>query len=228
MWKDESIRKGVIASVLASLIVIIFITPFLNIIWGLMVDGGVIIQDYYVNAIYKHASLGNRNWLDVVFYLYLLSIFVGMIVTLVYKIIQKRKELYTKILAIEKKLNEMENIKTEDAVVLSKDQIKSKVQVLKSGFKKENWNVAFIYMMIAILFIISILSYFGAYADLQLNSTFQQRIRIVAPFIEEQREEELNALWAQMRTRSDYENILRQFENIAIKEKIELPKPLMK
>lgn len=225
MWKDESIRKGIISSVIASLVVIIFIDPLLNFIWGGIANGGSQIQEYYVNLVYKNAALGNRNWLDVIFYLFFLSIFCGGLVILNFWLNLQEKELFDKVLDIENKVNKKENVSKE---TLSEEQIKEKVQELKERFKKGKWRPTLIYILFISILFCSILSYFLAHSDLQLNVTFQQRIRIVAPFIDEQKEEELNSQWAQMKSRDDYKKIIKQFNEIAKNAKIELPEPLMK
>lgn len=224
MWKDKSIRKGVLASVIASVIVIIFINPLLDLIWKMISDGGNWIYKSYVDSIYQNASLGNRNWLDVIFYLHLLSIFVGGLTIATFGIIRKRKELSKKMKEVEDKING-KNDKDEE---ITKEQLIERFQKLKTSFSKTKNGFITLYIGLASLLIISVLSYFRVYSDLQLNSTFNQRIKIVAPHIGEQKEEELIALWTSMKTRNDYETIINEFETIAKKSKIKLPEPLMK
>ncbi len=221
MWKDESIRKGVIASVIASLVVIIFITPFLNLIWGALTNGGLWIQKVYVNSIFESAALGDRNWLDVVFYLYFFSALVGVMVISTLKISRERSKLSRKIDGLDDKDNLDVKQKTEK-------EIKEEIAKVKEMFRKGKWKVFKLYGLILLVLVSSASSYFRAFADLQLNTTFKQRINIVAPHINEQEEEELYSQWALMKSRQDYEIINKKFDEIATKVNIKLPKPLMK
>jgi hypothetical protein len=69
---------------------------------------------------------------------------------------------------------------------------------------------------------------FSIYIDLQLNSSFQQRITVLAPLITDQEYKELQASWASMETREDYLAIVESMESLAESHGIKLPKPLVK
>lgn len=66
------------------------------------------------------------------------------------------------------------------------------------------------------------------FVDLQTNASFQQRITVLAPVITDQEYKELQAMWASMDSRSDYEAINLKLELLASEHGIRLPKPLMK
>ena len=72
------------------------------------------------------------------------------------------------------------------------------------------------------LFIINI----KAFTNLQLNTSFQQRITIIAPHISEQEEKEIKARWASMQNRADYRIICDKIFIYAQKNGIKLPKSL--
>ena len=66
-----------------------------------------------------------------------------------------------------------------------------------------------------------------AYADLQLNTSFQQRLTVIAPHLTEQEEEELLAMWASMQTRANYNQINEKLESHARANDVTLPDPLI-
>lgn len=56
------------------------------------------------------------------------------------------------------------------------------------------------------------------------NSTFQQRINAIAPYIDEQKEEELKSKWALMHSRNDFDMLDKEIELVAKGNKLALPK----
>jgi len=65
------------------------------------------------------------------------------------------------------------------------------------------------------------------FACLQLNSSFDQRLTVLAPKISDQEYEEFRALWAGMKSRKDYKIIENKMNNSANKYGIQLPTPLL-
>ncbi|KAF0107134.1 MAG: hypothetical protein FD146_1975 [Anaerolineaceae bacterium] len=61
------------------------------------------------------------------------------------------------------------------------------------------------------------------FSDLQMNTSFEQRLAVVVPYLSEQEEEELRAKWASMQTRDDYEKINLILQEYAETYQIELP-----
>jgi predicted PurR-regulated permease PerM len=85
-----------------------------------------------------------------------------------------------------------------------------------------------------LLYILSIVTIFllicmivSVYADLQLNTSFQQRLRVLSPKIGDLETKNLQASWALMESKEDYEKIVRQMEELAKENNIELPKLLI-
>jgi len=66
------------------------------------------------------------------------------------------------------------------------------------------------------------------FVDLQLNTSFQQRLTVLAPTISDIELKELKASWAQMQSRKDYELIKDRMDNMAKLNGIDLPAPLLK
>ena len=77
--KDPQIRRGVIASIIASLIVLIFVQPLLRIIWAALLKVGLEFVQAYVDSIYRNAALGQRNDVDVIILFFIFAILLGLI-----------------------------------------------------------------------------------------------------------------------------------------------------
>jgi len=76
-----------------------------------------------------------------------------------------------------------------------------------------------------------VLTIFGAVqpvADLQLNTSFQQRLKVLAPALSDLQMKEFEAAWASMQTRADFLAIQLRMERAATQHNIVLPKPLWK
>lgn len=73
------------------------------------------------------------------------------------------------------------------------------------------------------------LLYFAStrFAELQYHTSFEQRLTVLAPHIDEQYEEDLRAQWALMRGRQDYEAFTRRVEEAADSVGVVLPEPLL-
>jgi hypothetical protein len=87
---------------------------------------------------------------------------------------------------------------------------------------------------LSILFVIVILilivgfttDSFVVYADLQLNTSFSQRLDALSPYISDQEQRQLRSAWALMKNREDYEKINKQIEEFAGRSHLEIPPPL--
>jgi hypothetical protein len=66
------------------------------------------------------------------------------------------------------------------------------------------------------------------FADLQYNTSFSQRLSVLAPAISDQDEEDIRAMWASMESRSDYDRVNQRLEELAQGNSIELPEPLLR
>ncbi len=66
------------------------------------------------------------------------------------------------------------------------------------------------------------------FADVEYNTSFRQRLTVLAPMLSEIEEEELEARWASMRNRADYEAIEAEIEKLANNHSLQLPPSLLK
>lgn len=67
---------------------------------------------------------------------------------------------------------------------------------------------------------------FTPFVDLQLTTSFNQRLAALGPYISDETEEELRSKWALMNTRADFETINELLQREADAAKIELPELL--
>jgi len=67
-----------------------------------------------------------------------------------------------------------------------------------------------------------------AWADLQLNASFTQRLTVLAPKLSAQEHKEFLASWASMTSRRDYVTLNTLLEQTATSRGVKLPKVLLK
>ena len=72
------------------------------------------------------------------------------------------------------------------------------------------------------MFILLRMSFF-IYLDIQLNSSFDQRMMAIRPYIEDRDSHRLRSEWALMQKRQDYERINAKLDEYARKADIVLP-----
>jgi len=84
------------------------------------------------------------------------------------------------------------------------------------------------WLCIVLFHISAVVAVVRPYADLQLNTSFQQRVKVLAPKLTDLEQEELEAAWASMQTRADYEVLRLRLEKKAEEFGITLPKALWK
>jgi len=82
--------------------------------------------------------------------------------------------------------------------------------------------VAAITIFVSAFFLIT-----SIYSDLQLNTSFEQRTKALAPYISQQEEEEIRSMWATMENRQDFEKIVSRMENIAKEKNVKLTNLLL-
>ena len=94
MREDPEIRKGVLASIIASILVLIFIQPVLRLVWALVLGLGGKFLDKYIDSIYRSSAFGHRNHVDVMLLLFLFAassgLFMGFTSVITHRIIDSR------------------------------------------------------------------------------------------------------------------------------------------
>lgn len=197
--ENQSERKifwwNVVASVVASIIVIALIQPLLTLFWDFLSSTGSALLNRFVDKLYKGAALGNRNWVIAILAIALLYVpFTNaLVVAAVRPLIKKKLQ------------NKAGDSKTRSKTVL----LATLVAVSIIGIVLATIPAAFIY------------------TDLQLNSSFNQRLQVLAPHLTDQQVKVLKASWASMTSKSDYLKIKNEMNRLADEAKIALPRPLL-
>jgi len=65
---NDPIRKSIVASIIASIIVLVFIKPILGLAWRIVNILGDRVSGFISMSIYSNAALGHRNWVDVLIF----------------------------------------------------------------------------------------------------------------------------------------------------------------
>ena len=91
--------------------------------------------------------------------------------------------------------------------------------------KPTKWKLRFLTLGLFLLF--SFLSLINL-SDYYLNLQFQQRLRIIAPYLPERQEKELLAKWSSMETRDDFRSVNAIMFDYAKKNNVKAPKSLFK
>lgn len=216
---DKEINKGILTSLIGSIIFMIFLQPIMVFIWSFLKIISYNTYSSIVDSMYLNAALGQRNWLDFSVWTFLLIVafFVLLNDTAKAKSVIDRHENEIKMDTLEKdELNKFLDAKFA----------KRKKEIIKSiNFLKLFIRFKYPYLITGIILIMYFI--FSAFTDLQLNTNFNQRLNAVAPYIDDKEIKILKSKWATMKNRSDFELINNQFENIAIENKIQLPKNLL-
>ncbi len=220
LFNDKNFKKNIVVNIFASIIVFIFIEPLFSLLWKFVLWISTNSYSSYIDSVYENAALGPRNWLDFLWFALLIVILILYSSSLVSKLSTTLKKL--------KYEESLERIANEG----EKENLKKRYESVekKINFITKHSSRIIISMRIALVFgfLVGFLNIFSAYADLQLNTSFTQRLKTIAPYIDEQKEEELNAKWSIMKSRKDFELIDYEVESIAANNKIKLPKKLLK
>jgi len=198
---SSDLKKGIYVSIIAAILVMIFIQPLLNLIWrGIW----LISNNYYehlITDIYRNAALGHRNYIEVKFSLIIFSAFIGILTGLLFGTI------YLKI--------------------RTRGHEKKEFQPSASSKSRVLFKMAFVSLFVGICIILFARDILLNLGDLQLNTSFEQRLTVLAPQISDREYKEFKAMWATMKSKRDFDKIVAKMELTAKREKVELP-PLLK
>ena len=217
MDKDKTIKKGVIAGIIASIIFMVILEPLMKLIWSFLINTSSSIYTSYFNSIFKNAALGHRNHVDFMTYAILTIIFIG-VMTFFYL----KTYFYMK-------TSRYDNSITQDK---TKEQIENEVAKIASKITKLNNRMKIIFVVGAVCcFIFSCISFsnlFKEYSNLQLNTSFNQKINAISPYINDNEQKVIISKWALMNSKNDYLEIKRNIDNIAKMNHFQLPEELIK
>lgn len=194
MLNDATLRKSIIASIIASLLVLIFIKPLLDIIWEFISWVSTYCYSGFNNAVFCNAALGQRDWVAVLH----LELFISMLCG---------------------------TLAGFSIVIFLVKHAESKI--VERITKRRKIFRALIPILSVIMVFLSILILVIIRTDLQLNTSFKQRLTALSPHVSDLKIKELKASWAMMQDRKNYEEIIEEMENIAQKNGVQLPKLLI-
>lgn len=205
---DRTLRIQLSVSIVASILVIYFIQPLLEYTWAVLV---IILSKSFqtlLDGVYRSAALGhNRD--ETSFFVLMLGIGLGIPFFFIFA-------------------HEMGRLQGRLSYLLSRLRGEEKLPVDRKDRLRERlldlagW-LGMAVVLVAFLYILTV-----QFADLQLNSSFQQRMTVLAPHITGQEEKELRAVWASMRSRNDYLLLNEHLERLAAEKAVKLPSPLLK
>lgn len=190
---SRELRIAIIASVVGTTLVVALLQPFTRLVWTLLTRAG----SGYVDGIYESAAFGHRNWIDVLTLNLVGSVLLGMMTMgLVLAIFGPGR--ISRVLAM----------------------------VIPGRPRGATAQVVTRVVLAAYFFIgIAVLLAFIVQAGIpnQLNASFQQRLAILAPHINDQTGDELVVQWASIRERSDYLAVNRRLQGLAEDFGIDFP-----
>lgn len=214
------IRNTIIASVIASLVVLVFIQPLLKTSWAFLLWAGPIVAEGVTNRIYENAAQGNRNWVvSTVTLMGLEALSLGLLVT-ISGITIKAVQLKRKAQAFR---NALVNPEPTDSPTTPEDYLDTLDSIT---WKKIWYGLISLFITIPVVIIFSFWLGMQIFTDIQLNTSFQQRLKVLAPVVTDLEHKQFEASWALMENRSDYLRLVAQMEKKAKDASITLPKLL--
>jgi hypothetical protein len=221
IFNDSSIKKGVVASLIATIIFIAILQPLMTLLWKFLNKTSIVVYSRYLDYIYKYAASGHKN--DIDFYLITIVIiifFMSLLSLVIIKSLQN-KEIREKRLL----LNILDPIKRSEEHKKILDKKFSKRGIF-NFLDKYLLKLTMVYLLFTGIYFSSEL--FKYSSDLKLNTTFNQRLNAIAPYISETKEKELISKWALMRSKKDYLNIKLSIDTVAIRNNLILPQEFEK
>lgn len=183
-------KSTIISSVIAALLVTIFLNPILTFVWDISSSAIGTLFKGLLNKMYQSAAMGHRNDSSFVILYFILGTATAFALLTILR----------SILVSIGKEHKIKNTKIPNYLKISN-------VIILAGL---------------LVFIITI-----QFVNLQLNTSFHQRLSALAPTISDQKYKEFKASWAMMLARSDYEKINEELERIANDRGIMLPELLI-
>ncbi|MFQ6599305.1 hypothetical protein [Flavobacterium sp. C3NV] len=214
MLKIQNIKREIISGAIVS-IVLFFGQSIGLYLWQALLKFSINTYSGFIDGIYLNAALGQRNWIDFLSFSLLVYI-------IIYSLLKKSLKINEMINDIKIERQEKSEIKKRENQILKNYKAKAFLErhIQKFKFIVILMNITICFLSTTILFIIFI--------DLQLNTSFNQQINTLSPYIDEQKEELFKSKWALMKDRKDYEVIIKDLEKTASENNIKLPNLLVK
>ena len=197
-------RKAIIISIISTIICIYFVEPILSFLGNLGLFIIRALSDTLYNRLFEEIALGKPDYaFALVTFLFVLSTIPILFVTIG---LWTRKS-WTK-------TNIDLDLATDELVGLSKEQT-----IEKSGPR-----LLFLRSLLVIVFLMGLGQMILGDIKIKTIQTFEQRIRILTPYMTPAEKDKTISDFARMKTFSDFDNIDKKLNQIADSSKIELPK----
>jgi hypothetical protein len=194
---NQNQRSAIIASIVASLLVLYFIDPILTFLSKLFLNIADILFSSYLDRLYAEISSGDPN-IGLIF----IYLFFGAPTILCIYILTK------KILSLIRK-NDL------DALTEKGDK-----KIIVKKIKKLSFYLTINLIILSILGLFIIVDH---YVRFKTSSSFHQYMTVIHPSISDKEYKELLAQYASMRTKADYDELIRKILNISKNSGVELP-----
>lgn len=196
---DQNIKAGIIASVIASIIVLVFLQPLLRFTTNILFGVGADIFRAYTNRLFTQTALLAPPDAALNLYGFVLSLFLGVLVG----IVAWRIAFWWN----------PERPRNEEAA-----------KRLIASTAKFPWLSVVGTMLLAIVIFALI---YSSIFQMRVITSFRQHMLTIAPYITDQRGKELYSQWTQMRTEADYQRIYSELNRIAGDNHVVLPENLV-
>ena len=195
MQISNSIKVGVISSLIASVLFLYLLDPILRFLSNIVFFVSDKVSSYFVDKLYQEIAIGRTDYSLTL--LVMINITLMGIINLV--IVQKIK--------LKKKTTEIEDPER-------KEEARSVSPKAPQSF----------YILTLILFnLLLVLQLVSSHIKISSINTFDQYVRIITPYIDNSEKQILISRFSSMKTYSDFNTIMRDIKIIASGNKISLP-----
>jgi hypothetical protein len=191
---DPVVRKGILASLVATVLFMVLLNPLFKLVWLLMTRSSFGALRWFSDQVYLTAALGETNSVSLVFLFLLTGFSLGLPAGVIGYTLERRRQ-------------------QKAGAIPAPHSRKARALVGLIG----------LCVFAVVLVNFSVLEF----ARTQLNTSFRQRRAVIGPYISEHDDKELGAMWASMRTRTDYDKVNAKLQEYAAKYSVKLPPPLL-
>jgi hypothetical protein len=207
MFRDSNIKKQIVIGLITSIVAAMFLQPLLEYAWRALNNLTSSIAVEFTNSIYGSAALGLREIHSFVLLSFMLSVGIGVFAgVLIAPLFNRSRD----------KQSESDSIGDEPR----EDPIR----------KESRGKMRFVYLAACVVAGFGLISATSeltrAFADLQLNATFNQRLTALGPELSDSELKKFRARWALMTNRADYRSIQNDLEAHAKSRNVKLPPSL--
>jgi len=204
----KSIKIGIIVALITMILFVYFIQPILSICGKLFINVFSKVFSAYTDNVFRQAATISPEKPAFTLLTFILSLYAGIIVGFYVAIMVR----YI-------------------SVIRKKEKPKPKPQTKKNLMnqitrEKKKIRNHLILMGISLILVLSLITgvYWGQWFRIKITTGFIQHMYVLAPYLSEDEEELYWSQWAQMRSKTDYENIYHKLNKIAEENNIKLPK----